>query len=257
MSAVHALPTATDWTHELAALRSHADFAIVRPLQSRRHGRVGGLRGQMLQTQERIRIWIRGDTSAITFANDPSGRTCPIDPDLWPWIELEVEAARRSMAQPFVAGQAQLSLNGSRVTIDARVHDLGVAPAGGPWAERHHGDHGGSAAAPARRSAVRLADAAPLAPVESNRAGSVSRVHAAGGFMMLDLERMGGMSVSARSAAFSPALSVQRPSTRPWRVIRQSSRMRFEIRRVAADPLRGWLRPVEATCTWRTSASRR
>ncbi len=43
---------------------------------------------------------------------------------------------RRSPAQRLVAGRARLSLNGARVTIDALIHDLGMAPAGGPWPER-------------------------------------------------------------------------------------------------------------------------
>lgn len=128
---------ATESTHELVALRSHADFAIVRPLQSRRRGRVGGLRGQMLHTEGNLRVRVRGDSSPITFAGTSNGAKCPIDPDLWPWIELEVEAVPRAVAQRLVTGKARLSLNGVRVAIDALVHDLGVAPAGGPWPERH------------------------------------------------------------------------------------------------------------------------
>ena len=136
MSAVYTPTQTTNWTHELAPLRSHAEFAVARPLRSRRRGRVGGLRGQMLLTEEGARVWIRGDSGAITFTSSSNAAECPIDPDLWPWIELEVEAVRHSMAQPFMNGRARLSLNGVRVTLDTVIHDLGTAPAGGQWPQR-------------------------------------------------------------------------------------------------------------------------
>ena len=136
MSAVYTPTQATDWTHELAPLRSHADFAVARPLRSRLRGRVGGLWGRMMQADNGMRVWLRGDAGAVTFVDAAHGRNCAIDPDLWPWLELEIEAVRRSSSQRLVTGRGRLSLNGARITIDALIHDLGMAPAGGQWPER-------------------------------------------------------------------------------------------------------------------------
>ena len=76
--------------------------------------------------------------------------------------------------------------------------------------------------------------------------------------MILDRERMGGTTVQGTSpalhgrelqtivheAATSPSMPVSRVATQLWRVIPRSSCVRFAVRRIAADPLRGWIRPA-------------
>ncbi len=76
--------------------------------------------------------------------------------------------------------------------------------------------------------------------------------------MILDRERMGGTTVQGTSRdlygrglktivhadAISPASSDRRVVTQLWRVIPQASCVRFAVRRIAADPLRGWIRPA-------------
>lgn len=76
--------------------------------------------------------------------------------------------------------------------------------------------------------------------------------------MILDRGCMGGTTVRGTSPALdgresytavheagtSPRTGARRPSTQLWRVIRQSSRVRFEVARIAADSVRGWIRPA-------------
>lgn len=45
-------------------------------------------------------------------------------------------------------------------------------------------------------------------------------------------------------AGTSPLAPARRSSAQLWQVIRRSSRLRFAVHRIAADPLRGWLRPA-------------
>jgi hypothetical protein len=124
----------TDRGNEIIAVRSQADFKITRPLLLHpRKGSVAGLRGWLLRTPEHIGVRVWGDTRTITLDNRP---VRPVDPDRWPEVELEVEATRFTWEQRLMAGRAHLSLGERSIAVDAMIHDLGGAPAGGGLPER-------------------------------------------------------------------------------------------------------------------------
>jgi hypothetical protein len=124
----------TDRGNEIIAARSQADFVITRPLLlHQRKGSVAGLRGSLLRTPEHIRIRVRGDTRTFTLDHRP---VRPVDSDRWPEIELEVEATRFTWDQRLIAGRARLSLGERSIAVDAMIHDVGGAPAGGGLPER-------------------------------------------------------------------------------------------------------------------------
>ena len=76
--------------------------------------------------------------------------------------------------------------------------------------------------------------------------------------MILDRERMRATTIQgtspalhgrdlqtiAHEAATPRSLPASRAGTQLWRVIPRSSCVRFAVRRIAADPLRGWIRPA-------------
>jgi hypothetical protein len=113
--------------------RSRAAFMIVRPWRSFIHGRIDQMRGVMDEDAEGgLRIDIRADTAAIEM----NAAGCRLDADLWPSIRLELSTEPRSRRSPIVGAHGRISLNGTELDLDARVHHLGEGPAGNGYPVR-------------------------------------------------------------------------------------------------------------------------
>jgi hypothetical protein len=117
----------------LVPSRSRAAFMIVRPWRSFIHGRIDPMRGVMDEDAEGgLHIDIRADTTAIEM----NAAGCRLEADLWPSIRLELSTAPRSRRSSIVGANGRISLNGTELDLDARVHHLGEGPAGNGYPVR-------------------------------------------------------------------------------------------------------------------------